>query len=239
MTDPETGPAADEDFLLEYHGGFWRRHARAVVLAALIVLMVGGATAWEFAAADSSPAASGLAASPAPTSAFTTPTPTATSTPTHAPRPTPSPTPTPTATSSKSRDARVRIPNVVGAPVLVASEAITGAGLTVRLGTMRTTAHLAGTVVTESPQAGRLEPRGTSVRIFVAAAPPLVKVPDFFKSTLRKAELTLTELGLPYTAVATTGSPVGYDEVVAQSVVAGTGVRAGTRVTLTYVPNVP
>ena len=73
MTDPETGPAADEDFLLEYHGGFWRRHARAVVLAALIVLMVGGATAWEFAAANSSPAASGLAASPAPTSAFTTP----------------------------------------------------------------------------------------------------------------------------------------------------------------------
>jgi eukaryotic-like serine/threonine-protein kinase len=130
---------------------------------------------------------------------------------------------------------QVQVPSVVGEPRAQAENQLEEAGLSVGAVTERSRARAkAGTVIAQSPRAGRQASTGASVRLVIAKAPTSlasVVVPSVIEDARESALATLRAAGLKPEVVSEAvfdASQVGY--VVKQSPAAGNRARKGATV---------
>jgi len=135
----------------------------------------------------------------------------------------PAPTPGPTT---------VTVPNVVNLTQSAATTAIQGAGLVLGTVSQRSsTTVAAGSVISQTPGSGSAVTTGSSVSIVVSTGP--VAVPDVVNLTQAAATTAITNAGLALGAVSqATSATVPSGSVISQSPGAGTGVAAGSAVSL-------
>ena len=121
------------------------------------------------------------------------------------------------------------VPNVVGMDQRTAAATLRNAGLTEgRVTEMVSTRYAEGAVARQSPSAGTLYKKGSSVDLTLAKAEPLCNLPDVTKMTEREAQSILKEAGFTWkTVVAGEGN-----SVTRQSPAPGM-VKCGITVTLT------
>lgn len=133
-----------------------------------------------------------------------------------------------------SGPAPVEVPDVTGRPQQEATDALTGAGLTVTVDPRRVPDEEVpeGAVLSQSPSSGTLE-RGGSVTLVISDGPELVTVPQVVGSQYRTAEDELTELGLVVVREDIRGGFFG--SVRSQSIEPGEQVPVGTEIVLEVV----
>jgi eukaryotic-like serine/threonine-protein kinase len=90
-----------------------------------------------------------------------------------------------------------------------------------------------GTVISQDPLGGSLEPPGSTITLTVAKAPPTPTVPNVVGQKFGPAEATLGSQGFPATVQQQTVTNPSQDKVVlSQSPSAGTQANKGTNVTI-------
>ncbi len=136
--------------------------------------------------------------------------------------------------SGKPAAAKVSVPSVIGDGTAKAEAAITAAGLVPRIDHLPAADGTANTVVGQSPQAGTMVPKGSSVTIKVPSA---LTMPDVLGQTVGAATGTLS--ASPYNYVVTpvygpapAGSPYTPGTVYATSPKPGALTPAGSSITL-------
>lgn len=128
----------------------------------------------------------------------------------------------------------IRVPNLVGRPLKEAEALLRKSGF--RLGQVAsvTSKYPEGTVARQSPSANSTADRGTSINVWIAAAPVtpsnLVEVPDVVNRQLKEAEAILARSGLNLGPVTRLPSDAADGTVIRQSPAAGQGVNRDSRV---------
>jgi serine/threonine-protein kinase len=115
-----------------------------------------------------------------------------------------------------------------------ATSTLTKAGLQVKYVEDTSKTVPAGRVISSNPKAGVTLPKGGTVTLTISKGPPLVTVPDLYRTDEQAAVKALRDLGLKVTVT----YPIGFTpfgRVVAQSVAAGKQVPWGSTVTLDVV----
>ena|SRR6266487_2139068 len=119
------------------------------------------------------------------------------------------------------------VPNVVGEKLAQAVAQLANAGFTTKTVARPSTAGTANTVISTSPSAGRLEPKGTLVTVYYYARPGKKALPDVSKMSASAATRELNSLG--WKDVSTSTTPVASLSVHSGDVVS-TNPPAGTKV---------
>jgi serine/threonine-protein kinase len=134
-----------------------------------------------------------------------------------------------------SGPAPVRVPDVTGQSLEAAEATLSNAELVVGTLTPRVSStQTAGTVLSQSPAAGRSLGAGGKVDLTVAKAPKEVAVPDVEGAAEAVAAAHLKAAGFtPRTVPAATSEPAQVGVVLKQSPAGGAKARKGTTVTLT------
>jgi len=126
------------------------------------------------------------------------------------------------------------VPDVVGKPQVLAEKALTEAGLKpVLLERVPDKRVPAGSVVKMDPYPHKIVKEGREVELVISTGPPLVKVPDVAKLSLKEAQQKLVQRGLKAGKV--TEEPSRKQKagrVIRQVPSAGTSVRRGKTVDL-------
>ncbi len=130
--------------------------------------------------------------------------------------------------SSAFRQVLVDVPQVAGLSLDEARKAIEEAGFVFEDGGQQDSDQPAGTVTGTDPsgQAGR----GTTIRVFTSNAQGTT-VPDLAGMTAQQAKSALDQAGLK---LKSSGNPAADATVESQNPAAGTAVKRGTEVTVTY-----
>ncbi len=130
--------------------------------------------------------------------------------------------------------APVPLPAFVGKPADQAVAALTKLGLTSTSTSAYSKTVPAGSVVSTTPKAGTPVPKGGTVALVVSKGPPLVVVPDLYRTAEADARATLTGLGFKVTVT----YPIGFTpfgRVVRQSVEAGKTAPWGSTIRIDVV----
>jgi len=130
--------------------------------------------------------------------------------------------------------APVPLPSFVGKPADQTVAALTKLGLKSTSTSAYSKTVPSGSVVSTSPKAGTPLPKGSSVALVVSKGPPLVVVPDLYRTAEADARTTLTGLGFKVVV----SYPIGFTpfgRVVRQSVDAGTSAPWGSTIRLDVV----
>jgi serine/threonine-protein kinase len=130
--------------------------------------------------------------------------------------------------------APVRIPKLTGQTKDDATATLKAAGLEVKYADDYSKTVAEGSVVSSSPKAGTTVPKGGTVTLVISKGPPLVQMPDLFRTDEQAAVKALKDLGLKVKVT----YPIGFTpfgRVVEQSVKAGTQIPWGTTVQLNVV----
>lgn len=130
--------------------------------------------------------------------------------------------------------APVKIPSLTGQTKDDATAALTGAGLKVTYAEDYSKNVAEGSVVSSTPKAGTTVPQGGTVTLVISKGPPLVEMPDLFRTDEKEAVKALKALGLKVKVT----YPIGFTpfgRVVEQSVKAGTQIPWGTTVQINVV----
>src|SRR6185312_11767034 len=123
------------------------------------------------------------------------------------------------------------VPDVVGLTQQQAQQTLGSRSFDVTIAQKETDTNAPGTVVSQSPAAGRRVDPGTGVTIVVARAIPTVDVPDLSGQTRSEASDTLTAAGLVPRVASRDVTDSGLDGlVVAQDPPAGEQVKQGAPV---------
>jgi serine/threonine-protein kinase len=147
--------------------------------------------------------------------------------------------------NSNQAPAQVKVPDVRGMSVEVATRALTNADFRVNADARQVADATIdkGSVISTDPAAGSLQDKGSEVVLTVSTGPELVEIPPLQSLSYDEAASALTRLGLkPKKAVIDSDRP--KDEVLNTSPPAGTAVPPGTTVTVkvsggtVVVPNV-
>jgi serine/threonine-protein kinase len=130
--------------------------------------------------------------------------------------------------------APVKIPGLVNQSKDAATAALTGANLKVKYTEDYSKTVAEGNVVSSNPKAGATVPQGSTVTLVISKGPPLVEMPDLFRTDEQAAVKALKDLGLKVKVT----YPIGFTpfgRVVEQSVKAGTQIPWGTTVQINVV----
>jgi len=130
--------------------------------------------------------------------------------------------------------APVQIPGLVGETKDAATAALKSAGLKVKYAEDYSKTVAEGSVVSSNPKAGSTVPKGSTVTLTISKGPPLVEMPDLFRTDEQAAVKALKDLGLKVKVT----YPIGFTpfgRVVEQSVKAGTQIPWGTTVQINVV----
>ncbi|MFC6238768.1 Stk1 family PASTA domain-containing Ser/Thr kinase [Longivirga aurantiaca] len=130
--------------------------------------------------------------------------------------------------------APVKIPSLSGQTKDAATSALTGAGLKVKYAEDYSKKVAEGRVISSNPKSGTTVPKGSTVTLVISKGPPLVEMPDLFRTDEQEAVKALKALGLKVTVT----YPIGFTpfgRVVEQSVKAGTQIPWGTTVQINVV----
>jgi hypothetical protein len=126
------------------------------------------------------------------------------------------------------------VPNVVGLTQTAATNAITGATLT--LGTVTTSPSAtvpAGSVISQSPTAGTQVTTGSAVALVVSVGPLMIAVPNVVGLTQAEATLAITDATLVVSGVTVApSSTVPAGSVISQTPAGGAQVLPGSAVAL-------
>jgi serine/threonine-protein kinase len=128
---------------------------------------------------------------------------------------------------------KLTVPSVVGETESAARGTLTNDGFQVSTTNQTSSTDKPGTVISQSPPAGSLQPKGTTIVLTVAQAPPPVTVPNVKGDTAAVATSTLTGAGLTVTKQTkpvTKSSNNGI--VLSQSPGPGKSVKKGSAVTI-------
>src|SRR5260370_849919 len=128
----------------------------------------------------------------------------------------------------------VRVPDVVGLSEAEATEAITGAKLTVGAVTKETSTTVpAGKVISQDPKSGSSVAQGSAVNLVLSSGPPPVPVPDVVGMTQAEATAAITGAKLTVgTVTQDTSSTVPSGKVISQDPKSGSSVAQGSAVNL-------
>ncbi|MDQ1295468.1 MAG: eukaryotic-like serine/threonine-protein kinase, partial [Actinomycetota bacterium] len=125
----------------------------------------------------------------------------------------------------------VTVPNVVGSTEDQAVQALTGKGLSGKVGERRQDPALPpGQVISQTPGAGQSMARGGSVTLVVSAGPAQVGVPDVMHKKAKEAKEILEQAGFKVEVDRMMGAPMGL--VRSQTPAAGQQAAPGATVTL-------
>ncbi len=130
--------------------------------------------------------------------------------------------------------APVKIPKLTGQTKDAATATLKGAGLEVKYADDYSKTVAEGSVISSTPKAGTTVPKGGTVTLVISKGPPLVQMPDLFRTDEQAAVKALKDLGLKVKVT----YPIGFTpfgRVVEQSVKAGTQIPWGTTVQLNVV----
>lgn len=128
---------------------------------------------------------------------------------------------------------QVRVPDVRGMTVEVATRALANSGFTVdpNIDKIADATVKEGAVISTDPPSGELADKGGQVALTVSTGPALVKVPGLQNYSLREAQLALSRLGLKSKAEKRQ-SDQPTNQVLNTNPPEGTEVPPGTRITL-------
>jgi serine/threonine-protein kinase len=130
--------------------------------------------------------------------------------------------------------APVPVPKLVGRSLSSAEKALTNAGLTYSVSREYSKTIPTGRVISTDPSAGAKVNRGDAVALVVSKGPPLITVPDLYKTAEDDARTTLTGLGFKVTVTYPLGiAPFG--RVVRQSEPVGTELPWGSTISIDVV----
>ncbi|HET7901550.1 MAG TPA: Stk1 family PASTA domain-containing Ser/Thr kinase [Candidatus Nanopelagicales bacterium] len=130
--------------------------------------------------------------------------------------------------------APVKIPDLTGKTLAVATAALTKLGLKVTSTEDYSKTVAKGSVISSTPKPGVSVPKATAVALVVSKGPPLVAVPDVYRTPEADARNALRKLG--FNVVVT--YPIGFTpfgRVVAQSIDAGTKAPYGSTIEIQVV----
>ena len=130
--------------------------------------------------------------------------------------------------------APVVLPSYVGKSADQTVAALTKLGLTSTSTTAYSKTVPSGSVISTTPAAGTPLPKGSTVALVVSKGPPLVVVPDLYRTKEADARATLTGLGFKVTVT----YPIGFTpfgRVVRQSVAAGSTAPWGSTIQIDVV----
>ena len=130
--------------------------------------------------------------------------------------------------------APVPVPNLVGRSLSSAENSLTKLGLTYDVSREYSKSVPTGHVISTDPSAGTNVHKGAAVSLVVSKGPPLVSVPDLYKTAEADARATLTGLGFKVTVTYPLGiAPFG--RVVRQSEPVGTQLPYGSEISIDVV----
>jgi len=130
--------------------------------------------------------------------------------------------------------APVPVPKLIGRSLSAAEKALTNAGLTYSVSREYSKTIPTGRVISTDPSAGAKVNRGDAVALVVSKGPPLITVPDLYKTAEDDARTTLTGLGFKVTVTYPLGiAPFG--RVVRQSEPVGTELPWGSTISIDVV----
>lgn len=130
--------------------------------------------------------------------------------------------------------APVPVPNLVGRSLSSAEKSLTNIGLEYSVTREYSKSVPTGHVISTDPKAGEKANRGDSVSLVVSKGPPLITVPDLYKTAEADARATLEGLGFKVTVTYPLGiSPFG--RVVRQSEPVGTQLPWGSTISIDVV----
>jgi serine/threonine-protein kinase len=130
--------------------------------------------------------------------------------------------------------APIPVPNLVGRSASSAQKSLTNLGLTYDVSRAYSKTVPQGHVISTDPGAGTNVHKGDSVSLVVSKGPPLITVPDLYKTAEADARATLTGLGFKVTVTYPLGiAPFG--RVVRQSEPVGTELPYGSEITIDVV----
>ncbi|MFB9954054.1 Stk1 family PASTA domain-containing Ser/Thr kinase [Cellulomonas denverensis] len=129
--------------------------------------------------------------------------------------------------------APVKVIQVVGATLETATQQLNAACLKIATEEVFSDTVPAGSVVSQSPEAGTDAHRTDTVTVQVSKGPELIEVPNVERMSFADAEKTLTDLGFVVKRETSWGGFIG--QVVDQSVDAGQTAPKGSTITLTVV----
>jgi eukaryotic-like serine/threonine-protein kinase len=130
--------------------------------------------------------------------------------------------------------ATVQVPNVATETTGAACTQLVNAGFVCGSSTPTPSNLTTGQVVSTSPAAGTLQPKGTTINLNVSSGPQTVTVLNVVGDTQSQAMTALTGQGLvPSTTCQQTSSPTEDGIVTAQTPVGGATVPPGSTVTIT------
>ncbi len=136
-------------------------------------------------------------------------------------------------TIAVARPRTVAVPQLVGLASAQATEALTQAGLTARVGEVRPTpGAAAGTVAQQSPAAGTTVPVGSEVVLILASADAATEVPELRRLSVDAATAAANAASLQLTVTGSTPAVEELGTVVSQDPIPGSRVPAGSVVSV-------
>ena len=123
------------------------------------------------------------------------------------------------------------VPDVVGSPQAAAVSSIGGAGLTSTVTVANSTSAAIGTVVSQNPSGGNIVATGSNVALVVSRG---ALVPNLVGSPQASAAAAITAAGLTVGAAAGANSGAPVNNIISQSLTAGTNVAPGTAMSYVY-----
>ena len=130
--------------------------------------------------------------------------------------------------------APVKLPDLTGKTLAVASAALTKLGMKVTSTEDYSKTVAKGAVISSNPKAGTAVPKGTPVALVVSKGPPLVVVPDVYRVPEAEARAALRKAGFNVTVT----YPIGFTpfgRVVSQSVDGGKKAPFGSTIEIQVV----
>ena len=130
--------------------------------------------------------------------------------------------------------APVPVPRLIGRSLSSAEKALKNVGLTYTVTREYSKTIPTGHVISTDPTAGKQISKGDSVNLVVSKGPPLITVPDLYKTAEADARTTLEGLGFKVTVTYPLGiAPFG--RVVRQSEPVGTELPWGSTISIDVV----
>ena len=126
------------------------------------------------------------------------------------------------------------VPDVKGKTAAEAESILSAAGFNASQNCCTPSATVKqGSVIDQDPPANASIKKGSTVKLIISGGPQRVTVPDVTKKPFADAKKKLEDLGLKVTIVRATDPTIPKDQVISQSIPAGTTVDAGQTITLT------
>ena len=129
--------------------------------------------------------------------------------------------------------APIEVPDVKGLDQVDATQRLVAAGFKVSKTLESSSTVAAGRVIRTEPRGGELQPKQTTVTIFVSSGAKQVTVPDVVGMTQGAATTALTDTGLKVSVVTTVSSPANIGRVISQNPSGGGKADEGSSVTIT------